>query len=139
VIQAVSAAEGGVGYVDASQVGDLGTVDVGAGEAFVPYSPEAAAAVVESSPRISGRPEGSLALKLARDTTATGSYPIVLVSYQLACTSYDDPSKTELVRAFLDHAVSQEGQAAAAAAAGSAPISDQLRADSSAVLDAIGR
>ena len=137
VIQAIGAAEGAIGYADASQVGDLGTVAVGVGEDFVEYSPEAAAAVVENSPRSEGRPEGSLALELARDTTESGNYPIVLVSYQLACKTYDDAAQGELVRGFLEYAASEEGQAAASQAAGSAPISDTIRTDALAQIEQI--
>ena len=138
VVQAVNAAEGAIGYADASQVGDLGTVAVGVGEEFVEYSPEAAAAVVANSPRVEGRPEGSLALELARDTTESGNYPIVLVSYQLACKTYEDSAQGELVRSFLDYVASEEGQQAAQEAAGSAPISEELRADALEQIEQIG-
>ena len=138
VIQATTAAEGAITYADASQVGELGTVAVGVGEEFVEYSPEAAAAVVANSPRVEGRPEGSLALELNRETTESGNYPIVLVSYQLACTTYDDAAKAELVKGFLSYIASEEGQAAAEESAGSAPISDELRQDATAVIDGIG-
>ena len=138
VIQATTAAEGAITYADASQVGDLGTVAVGVGGEFVEYSPEAAAAVVENSPRAEGRPEGSLALELARDTTESGNYPIVLVSYQLACTAYDDANDAKIVRAFLEFIASEDGQAAAAENAGSAPISEQLREDALAQIEKIG-
>lgn len=129
VVQAITAAEGAIGYADASQVSELGSASVQVGEEFVPFSPEAAAAVVENSPRVEGRPEGSLALELARDTVESGNYPIVLVSYSIACTTYDDAAQGELVSAFLTYVASEEGQAAAAEAAGSAPISETLRAD----------
>ena len=137
VIQATTAAEGAITYADASQVGELGTVAVGVGDEFVDYSPEAAAAVVESSPVLEGRPEGSLALELARDTEESGNYPIVLVSYQLACTSYDDAREADLVKGFFSYIASEEGQAAAEAAAGSAPISAELRERATAVIDTI--
>jgi phosphate transport system substrate-binding protein len=138
VIQAIEGAEGAIGYADASQVGDLGTVAVGVGEEFVEYSPEAAAAVVEGSPRAEGRPEGSLALEIARDTTESGQYPIVLVSYSLACKTYEDAAQGELVRAFLEYAASEEGQAAASESAGSAPISETIRTDALAQIEQIG-
>jgi phosphate transport system substrate-binding protein len=138
VIQATKAAEGGITYADASQVGDLGTVAVRVGEEFVEYSPEAAAEVVANSPRVEGGPEGSLAIELARDTKESGNYPIVLVSYSLACQSYDDAKQGELVKAFLSYIASQDGQAAAAKAAGSAPISDKLRTDALAIIEKIG-
>lgn len=138
VIQATTAAEGAITYADASQVGELGTVAVGVGSDFVEYSPEAAAAVVENSPRAEGRPDGSLALELARDTTESGSYPIVLVSYQLACKTYEDAAQGELVKEFLSYIASEEGQQASAESAGSAPISESLRSDAMAVIDQIG-
>ncbi len=138
VIQATTAAEGAITYADASQVGDLGTVAVGVGEEFVAYSPEAAAAVVANSPRVEGRPEGSLALEIARDTTESGNYPIVLVSYQLACKTYEDETQGELVKAFLEYVASEDGQAASQESAGSAPISDDLRTDVLAQLEQIG-
>ena len=138
VVQTITGAEGAIGYADASQVGDLGTVAVGVGEEFVEYSPEAAAAVVENSPRAEGRPEGSLALELARDTTESGNYPIVLVSYQLACKTYEDAAQGALVKAFLAYAASEDGQAAASEAAGSAPISDTIRTDATAQIEQIG-
>ena len=138
VVQAATAAEGAVTYADASQVGDLGTVAVGVGDGFVEYTPEAAAAVVEGSPRAEGRPEGSLAIDVARDTTSTDEYPVVLVSYLLACKTYDDAAQAELVKGFLSYIASEDGQAAAAEAAGSAPVSDALSSDAAAVIAEIG-
>ncbi|WP_129841851.1 phosphate ABC transporter substrate-binding protein PstS [Streptomyces sp. RFCAC02] len=138
VIQAVTGGEGTIGYADASQAGDLGTASVQVGDEFVPYSPEAAAAVLEVSERAEGRGEYDFAFDLARDTTEAGTYPIVLVSYGLACTSYDDADTAELVKAYFDYIISEEGQAAAAETAGSAPISDALREQLQTAVDAIG-
>ncbi|SOD66087.1 phosphate ABC transporter substrate-binding protein, PhoT family [Streptomyces zhaozhouensis] len=137
VVQAVSGGNGTIGYADASQVGDLSTVNVGVGDEFVSYSPEAAANVLEVSERLEGRGEYDFAYELARDTTEAGTYPIVLVSYAMACTTYDDAAKAELVKAYLSYVISEEGQAAAAEAAGSAPISDSLRQELQPAIDAI--
>lgn len=137
VVQAVTNGEGTIGYVDASQAGDLTTVKVGVGNEFVAYSPEAAASVLDVSKRVEGRGEHSFAYDLARDTTESGTYPIVLVSYNLACTNYDDPKKAELVKAFLSYIISQEGQQAAQKSAGSAPISDELRKQIQPAVEAI--
>ncbi|TAL13810.1 MAG: phosphate ABC transporter substrate-binding protein PstS [Frankiales bacterium] len=134
VVQAIAAGEGAIGYADASQVGGLGIVSVGVGDGFVPYSPEAAAAIVEASPRESGRGPGDLVVELERDTTDSGQYPIVLVSYSIACSRYDDPVVAELVAAFLSYVASEQGQAVAAQTAGSAPLAPGLRSD---VLEAI--
>jgi phosphate transport system substrate-binding protein len=138
VIAATTAANGAITYADASQVGDLGTVAVEVGSEFVEFSPEAAAAIVDASPRVEGRPEGSLALELARDTTESGTYPVVLVSYSLACKTYDDENDAALVKAFFEYIASEEGQAAATESAGSAPISDTVREDALAIIEQIG-
>ncbi len=53
-----------------SQAGDLGKVDVKVGGAYVDPTPEAAAAVVEASPRVEGQGQYNFAVELARDTTA---------------------------------------------------------------------
>ena len=137
VVQAVSGGNGTIGYVDASQAGDLSSVNVGVGEEFVAYSPEAAANVLEVSERVEGRGQYDFAYELARDTTEAGTYPIVLVSYAMACATYDDEAKAELVKAFLSYVISEEGQAASAEAAGSAPISDALRSEIQPAIDAI--
>ena len=138
VISAVQGGQGTIGYADASQAGELGVANVGVGTEFVAPTPEAAAAVVEASPLAEGRGANSFAYDLARDTTASGAYPIVLVSYEIACTQYDDPAQAELVRAFLTYVASEEGQATAAEAAGSAPISESQRTTYQAAIDAIG-
>jgi len=137
VVQVVTDAEGAITYADASKVGGLGTVAVGVGDEFVPYSPEAAAAVVDASPMAEGRPGTSLVRELERDTTASGVYPIVLVSYTIACTDYEDDAQGELVKEFLTYVASEEGQQAAAQAAGSAPISEEMRSNVMAIVDTI--
>ena len=137
VVSAIQAGNGAIGYADASQIGELGTVAVGVGSEFVAYSPEAAAAIVDASPQVEGRPEGSFAIELERDTTASGTYPIVLVSYELACGSYPEQATADLVKAFLGYVISPEGQQAAADNAGSAPISDAQRQQFQAAIDGI--
>ena len=51
----------------------------------------------------------------------------MLVSYHIGCVQYDDQAKADAVKAFETYVISEEGQKAAADAAGSAPISDDLR------------
>lgn len=136
VIQVVEATEGAIGYADASVVtGD--SVAIGVGEEFVTYSPEAAARVVDASEAIDTGVEGDLALDVARDTTESGAYPIVLVSYHVACTSYERADRAVLVKDFLRYVVSEQGQEAAEEAAGSSPISEQLRSRALTLIDTI--
>jgi phosphate transport system substrate-binding protein len=137
VIQVVQSTEGAIGYADASAIGRLSTAAIGVGDDFVEFSPEAAAAVVDASEPVDTGVEGDLALELARDTTEEGTYPIVLVSYEIACTHYDDPATGELVKDFLRYVLSEEGQEAAAEAAGSAPVSDKLREQAYDAIDSI--
>ncbi len=137
VISAVSGGQGTIGYADLSQAGDLGVASIGVGEEFVAPSAEAAAAVVENSERVEGRGEYDFAIELARDTAESGNYPIVLVSYHIGCVTYDDQNEADLVSAFMGYVISEEGQQAAADAAGSAPISDALREQAQGAVDAI--
>lgn len=137
VVSAVSGGNGTIGYVDASRSGELGTVSVKVGDGFVGYSAEAAAKVVDASPLVEGRESFDLATKIDRNTTESGAYPIVLVSYVMGCNDYVDDAQAELVRAWGTFLVSVEGQNVAAVSAGSAPISDSLREKAQAIIDQI--
>jgi phosphate transport system substrate-binding protein len=138
VVAAVRSGEGTIGYADASQAGELGVARIKVGDAFVGPTPEAAAAILEASPRREGEGRNVFTYDLERDTTAAGAYPIVLVSYLMASTRYDDPREAELVKAFLAYVISEEGQRTAAEAAGSAPLSDGLRRRLETVVASIG-
>ncbi|WP_292831014.1 phosphate ABC transporter substrate-binding protein PstS [Microbacterium sp.] len=136
VVAAVDGGTGTIGYADASRAEGFGTVAVEVGGEFVSFSPEAAAAVVDASPREEGRTAGDLAIALDR-TPDTAAYPIVLVSYMIACEEYTDAAVAPLVKGFLEYVISAEGQDAAAAAAGSAPISDTQRSAMQSAIDLI--
>lgn len=129
--------DGTIGYIDASRSGDLGTVALRVGDDFVPYSAEAAAALVNVSPLIPGRGPFDFAVDLARDTTEAGIYPLVLISYVIACTEYREKHTVELVKGYLSYVVSAEGQDAAASHAGSAPISADFRSKAVEAIAAI--
>ncbi|WAC66567.1 phosphate ABC transporter substrate-binding protein PstS [Agrococcus sp. SL85] len=138
VVDAVTNGTNTIGYADASRAGDLGTVALMVGDEYVPFSAEAAAAAVDASAPVEGRHEGDLAIELDRTTTEAGAYPLVLISYAIACTEYADAEQGALVKAYLEYVVSAEGQQAAADNAGSAPISEDLRAQITASLEMIG-
>jgi phosphate transport system substrate-binding protein len=139
VVSAVAGGNGTVGYADASRAAEegLSTAAVKVGDEFVTYSPEAAAAIVDASPFEEGRTEGDLAIALDRTSEAAGVYPIVLVSYMIACEEYADAAVAPAVKGFLEYVASPEGQDAAAAAAGNAPISDSLREKVNAAIELI--
>ncbi|WP_374928819.1 phosphate ABC transporter substrate-binding protein PstS [Kytococcus sedentarius] len=123
VVNVVQSTEYTIGYADASAIGDLKSAKVGVGGDFVEYSPEAAAKVVDGSEVMEGRPEGDLAMELKRDVE--GSYPVVLVAYEIVCTEYENKEDADKVKDFLSYVISEEGQQKAADEAGSAPISGE--------------
>jgi len=138
VISTVTSTEGAVAYSDDSVVDDsLGTVNLKVGGEYVPISPEAASVAVEQATRVQGRSEHDIALHLDRTTTEPGAYPLVLISYQIFCSSYENAETTELVQTFGQYVVSPEGQRASADAAKSAPIPDSLAAEARTAIESI--
>ncbi len=137
VVSAVTNGEGTIGYADASQAGDLGTAAVNVGDEFVEYTPEAAAAVLDASKPVEGRGDTDLALEIDRKVDAAGVYPIVLVSYQIACQQFDDAAQAELVKAWLTYVTSADGQDVAAKDAGSAPLSESVGSKVQAAVETI--
>jgi phosphate transport system substrate-binding protein len=137
VIAAIEAGQGTIGYADASRAGDFGTVAFGVGDEFVSYSAEAAAKIVDVSPQVTGRPASMLTYDLDRDTTESGVYPVVLISYLQGCMDYADDAKAELVKAYASYMLSAEGQQYAADSAGNAPISDDLRQKALAIIEQV--
>ena len=128
-IAAVAAGEGSIGYADASQIGDLPAAAVGVAGEFVEFSPEAAGRIVDASERTGGRSEYDFAIEVNRNPDTADSYPIALVSYHIVCLEYEDQETVDLVKAFMTYVGSEQGQADGAAAAGSAPISAEVRAE----------
>src|SRR5262245_2549700 len=137
VVAAIAAGEGSVGYADASQVVDLGIANIKVGEEFVELSPEAAAKAVEVSETVPGRNEYDLSVVLDRTTTEAGVYPITLVSYHIVCLEYPDQAKADLVKSFMLYVGSEAGQEAAAANAGSAPLTPALQEQVTAAVEQI--
>jgi len=137
VIDAVKNGEGTIGYADHSQAGDLQVASVKVGEEYVAPSADAAAKVVEVSARAEGRPEGDIAIDVDRTTTEAGAYPVILVSYVIACPTYEKADEAGLVKSFLSYVVSDEGQQKAAEAAGSAPLPTALSSEGVTQLETI--
>ncbi|MGV8876877.1 MAG: phosphate ABC transporter substrate-binding protein PstS [Rhodoglobus sp.] len=137
LVDAVTNGTGTIGYADASRAGDLGTVAVKVGKDYVSYSPEAAAAIVDASPFADGRGDTDFAVNIDRASDAAGVYPIVLISYLIACNEYASSENVDLVKGYLSYIISPEGQSTAASAAGSAPISSTLFEKAQAAVDAI--
>jgi phosphate transport system substrate-binding protein len=127
VTDTVRSTPGAVTYADASRTSDLGRVALKVGDEYVPYSADAAAAVVDVSERIENRYEHDLAFVLDRTVDKPFAYPMVLVSYLVVCSRYEDRAQGEFVKEFVGYVASAEGQQRAAGAAGSAAISADLQ------------
>ncbi len=137
VVDAVTNGKNTIGYADASRAGSLGVAAIKVGETFVDYTAEAAARVVAGSPRVEGRSANDIVFSLNRMTTDPTHYPLVLVSYLITCQEYADPKIGAFVKAYVSYVASPEGQAAAAASAGAAPLSPELSRIVVAAIDTI--
>lgn len=136
MVATIAGAEGAIGYADASKVdGTLGAVAIGSDGTFAPYSPQAAAATLDASELSPQATDTGIVYDI--NYQAAGTYPIILVSYLIARQSYPAPELAATVKGYLAYAASEEGQQAAADAAGSAPISADLRSRVMAALETI--
>jgi phosphate transport system substrate-binding protein len=128
VVEAVGAGDGTIGYADASQASELGIAKIKVGSEFAEPTPEAAAKVLEESPEAKDLAKDAFMFpfEVDRKAESQGVYPIILVSYMIACTKYDSSSEAAIVKAYLEYVISPEGQEVAAENAGSAPLSSSL-------------
>jgi phosphate transport system substrate-binding protein len=126
VADATSSAKNSITYIDESGAGKLSIAELKVGDAYSKISAEGAADVVSKSPIADGRGDNDLAIAIDRTNTDANAYPLVLVSYLIACQTYSDSAKGALVKAYATYVASSEGQTAAASAAGSAPLSSDL-------------
>ncbi|MDS2173244.1 phosphate ABC transporter substrate-binding protein PstS [Nesterenkonia sp. CL21] len=137
VVDLTTSTDGAITYADASQIGGLDSVAVQVGDEYVEHSPEAASQAVASSTPVEDQAPNNMAVELDRDTEESGAYPIVLVAYNIFCNEYPEQETVDLVKAFGEYVVSEDGQSTAESAAGNAPMSDELRDQALEALDQI--
>ena len=137
VIASVKGGDGTIGYADESQAGGLGIASIQVGSEFNAPSADGAAKVVSVSKPSDTATDTMMAIDIDRTTTESGAYPIVLVSYLLACQHYDDANEAALVKGFLSYIVSDAGQQAASEQAGSAPLDSATAAKAGDIVGAI--
>jgi phosphate transport system substrate-binding protein len=140
MVQAVKAGDGAIGYADESQAGDLGVAKVKVGNTYVAPSADGVANDFDQSQKDPELSQGKyvFAYKVQRTPTDPTSYPVLLVSYLMGCTKYDDTSTTDLVKAYFNFIISADGQQAAAQNAGSAPLPPGITKEDQTAVDAIG-
>ncbi len=137
LVDVVNRAQGAIGYADASQAGSLGTIALETADGFVKFSAETAAKAVDNAKPAEGATETNMPLVLERKPDSADAYPLVLVAYEIVCSSYPDAESGELVKGFLNFVASEEGQNVAANAAGSAPLSAEMAQKVKAAIDSI--
>jgi phosphate transport system substrate-binding protein len=126
VADATKNAKNSITYIDESGSAGLSIAQLKVGSSFEKISANGAAAVVAASPIASGRETNDLAIQIDRKDTSKGAWPLVLVSYVIACQQYQDSAKADLVKSYVDYIVTDAAQKAAAQQAGSAPLSADL-------------
>lgn len=106
VASAIKATDGGIGYVEwgysIQNKLNMATVD------GVSLTAESAGKAVEAAKVIGTGKD--LSLKLDYKTKAEGAYPIILVTYEVACSKYADATTGKNVKAFLSYMASQDFQ-----------------------------
>lgn len=140
VVKVVKQTAGAVTYADASQVRDdpaLGVAKVKVGNEYVGPTSRAAAKILADSKRTDTPGKYIFTFDLNRDTSASGTYPIVLTSYEMACGKYDSAATAKIVKSYLNYTISEPGQQLAAKRAGSAPLSASLRRQVRPAINAI--
>jgi len=140
VVNTVKAGEGTIGYADHSSIGDVkaAAIQSGTGKDFVSYSPEAATTGFEAAAVAAPLADGDLSKKIDyTKISGADSYPIPLLSYVIACTTFKDPAQAKLVKNYIGFIGSDVGQKVAAKNAGSAPVPTSILADFAASLELI--
>ncbi|MCX7523374.1 phosphate ABC transporter substrate-binding protein PstS [Microbacterium sp. STN6] len=126
VADATKSASNSITYVDESGSAGLSIAQLKVGDAFVTINAKGAAAVVAASPLKSGRADHDLAVDIDRTITDADAWPLVLVSYVIACQQYKDSAKADLVKAYAGYLATDAAQQASAEQTGSAPLSAEL-------------
>ncbi|MBT1622928.1 phosphate ABC transporter substrate-binding protein PstS [Curtobacterium flaccumfaciens pv. oortii] len=137
VASAMGSATNAITYIDDSGAGSLDKAKLMVGDKATELSAEGAAQVVADSKVATGREENDLAIDIDRKDTADGAWPLVLVSYAIACQEYKDSAKADLVKGFLSYVVTGDAQDAAAKEAKSAALSSDLAKKAAAAVDSI--
>ena len=125
VSAAIKSTANSIGYDELSFAvsSSLATVAIDSGAGAVQVSKTSASAAAGAA-QVVGTGD-DLSLKLDYKPTAKGAYPLILVTYEIACTKYADPTKGTFVKNFLNYTV-DTGQASLAQE-GYAPLPSALQ------------
>ena len=136
VAEGVKSTKNSITYVEWSYAVDnkLGVAQIDTGSGAVELSAESAGkALAAAKPAGTG---SDLALKLDYATKEAGAYPIILVTYEIACTKGLPAEKTALVKSFLSYFASADGQSSLTDLK-YAPLPEETRTKVDAAIQAI--
>ncbi|TCM47077.1 phosphate ABC transporter substrate-binding protein PstS [Kribbella sp. VKM Ac-2568] len=136
VAEGVKSTKNSITYVEWSYAVDnkLGVAQIDTGAGAVELSAESAGkALAAAKPAGTG---SDLALKLDYATKEAGAYPIILVTYEIACTKGLPAEKTALVKSFLSYFASADGQSSLTDLK-YAPLPEETRTKVDAAIQAI--
>ena len=127
VVQAIEAGTGTIGYADHSAIGKLASVAILQDGKAVPFSAEAVSKTFEvAAVDASNGVKGDLSKKFDYSKLTAETYPIPLVSYAIACTTFKTPAQAELVKSYIGFIDSTVGQQVAVKNAGAAPLPESV-------------
>jgi phosphate transport system substrate-binding protein len=138
VSSAVASTDGGITYTEWSYATQnklaIAKIDTGSGTP-VELTGETAGKMVAGAKQVGTG--NDLSLKLDYATKAAGTYPIVLVTYNIVCSKYADPAKGKAVKGFLGSFASDATQSGLEEL-GYAPLPKEVQTKVVAAVGAVG-
>jgi phosphate transport system substrate-binding protein len=126
IAQQVKQTEGAIGYFELSYATannlDSVKVDTDAGKAVEPTAENASKAIGDAEVTGKGK---DLALDLNYKTKVEGAYPVILVTYEIACDKGNDAKTLDATKSFLNYTAGKDGQGELAKL-GYAPLPDEI-------------
>jgi phosphate transport system substrate-binding protein len=137
VVTTAQGTDGSLAYVDASKAGGFGVVSVKVGSQYVAPSAAGAANDLAISKTDKSAKSDQMIYDVARTSSDPKNYPVLLVSYLIACPTYKSSSVATLVKNYLSYVVSAAGQKSGSTAAASAPLPAALSAKATQIISKI--
>ena len=105
IADSVAKTSGGIGYTEFSYAvkGNLAFAQIDSGSGPVTLSKDTAAKAVSTAKIVGTGNDLSLSIDYGQNTP--GAYPVVLVTYEIACTTYKDAAVGKFVKSFLEYTV----------------------------------
>jgi phosphate transport system substrate-binding protein len=123
VVGAVAAGTGTIGYADHSAIGTAHAASIIQSGTPIAFSAAGVAKTfaLAATDKPNGVP-GDLTMAFDYSKLTADTYPIPLLSYAIACSTFKDATQAKLVKSYLGFVASTLGQQVAAKNAGSAPL-----------------